>query len=133
MCAAVKPDGTKYYEYALCYVDDTMVISTDPDKIIEVLREHFVLKEVSNPGELRQHYLGAILGKYSFKDGLTGWYMSAEEYLAQAIPTVEAEWDEKLYKKASLLLSNDYHPEMGTLPLLSVDDALLYGSYIGIL
>jgi len=46
---------------------------------------------------------------------------------------VEAEWDEKLYKKASSPLSKDYHPEMDTSALLSEDDAQLFGSYIGIL
>jgi len=30
-------------------------------------------------------------------------------------------------------LKGDYHPELDTLPLLSEDDAQLYGSYIGIL
>jgi len=37
MRKAIKPDGTMYYEYALCYVDDIMVISADPNKVIEEL------------------------------------------------------------------------------------------------
>ncbi len=37
MRKVVKPDGTMYYEYALCYVDNVMVISTDPNKVIEEL------------------------------------------------------------------------------------------------
>jgi hypothetical protein len=53
--------------------------------------------------------------------------------LKKAIPTVEAEWDESLYKKASSPLSHDYHPEMDTTPLLSDEDSSLYASYIGIL
>jgi len=131
--AAVKPDGSRYYEYALCYVDDVMIISADPEAIIKELRDHFVLKDVTNPGESRQRYLGAVIGKYHFADGSSAWYMSAEEYLSRAIPTVEAEWEEKLYKKASSPLPDDYHPEMDTTPLLSLDDCQLYGSYIGIL
>jgi len=74
-----------------------------------------------------------MIGKYIFKDGSAGWYMSADEYLVKAIPMVEAEWGEKLYKKASSPLSEDYHLEMDTSPLLSEDDVQLFGSYIGIL
>jgi len=133
MQPAVRKDGTRYYEYALCYVDNVMIISADPDSIIENLREHFVLKEVTNPGSSHQRYLGATIGKYTSELGNTAWYMSSEEYLARAILTVEAEWDEKLYKKASSPLKGDYHPELDTSPLLSEDDAQLYGSYIGIL
>jgi len=96
---AVKPDGTMYYEYVLCYVDDVMVIGANQNKVIEELQEHFVLKEVTNPGESRQCYLGDMIGKYTFKDGSTGWYMLANEYLVQAIPMVEAEWDEKFTRK----------------------------------
>ena len=29
---AVKPDGFKYYEYILCYVDGVLSISADPKK-----------------------------------------------------------------------------------------------------
>jgi len=89
---------------------------------------------VTNPGESGQCYLGAMIGKYPFADGSYAWYMSAEEYLSRAILTVEAEWEEKLYKKASSPLPDDYHPEMDTTPLLSPDDSQpYYGSYIGIL
>jgi len=133
MQAAVKPDGTRYYEYVLCYIDDVMIISTDLEAIIRELREHFVLKEVMDPGSSRQRYLGATIGKYVSDKGTMGWYMSSEEYLARAIPMVEAKWDEKLYKKASLPLKGDYHPELDTSPLLSEDDAQLFASYIGIL
>jgi len=100
---------------------------------LRTLQEHFVLKEVTDPGSSGQRYLGATIGKYtSVLLGNTTWYMSLEEYLARVILTVEAEWDEKLYKKASSL-KGDYHPELNMSPLLSEDDAQLYGSYIGIL
>jgi hypothetical protein len=133
MRAAVKPDGTEYYDYVLCYVDDVMIISAKPDEIADELKAHFVLKEVLDPGQERQRYLGAMIGKYTFADGSQAWYMSAKEYLSKATPAVEAVWDEKLYKKASSPLPANYHPELDTTPLLSEDDAQLYGSYIGIL
>jgi hypothetical protein len=135
MRAAVKPDGTKYYKYyVLCYVDDVMIISAKPDEIADELKAHFVLKEVLDPGQECQCYLGAMTGKYISADGSQAWYhMSAKEYLSKVIPVVEAVWDEKLYKKVSSPLPANYHPELDTTPLLSEDDAQLYGSYIGIL
>jgi hypothetical protein len=110
-----------------------MFISGKVDKVINELSQHFELKVAPDPGEQEQRYLGAMIGKYQFSDGSTAWYMSAEEYLKKAIPTVEEVWDEKLYKKVSSPLPKGYHPEVDTTPLLSQDDAQLYASYIGIL
>jgi len=78
----MKLDGTWYYEYALCYVDDVMVISANLDAVIKELQEHFVLKEVTDPGK-SQCYLGAVIGRYPFKDGSLAWYMSASRGIPQ--------------------------------------------------
>ena len=32
---AIKPDGEEYYEYVLCYVDDVLAISYDPDRAMK--------------------------------------------------------------------------------------------------
>jgi len=77
MRPAMKPDGTPYYEYILCYVDDVLIISMDPDGIVNELKEHFVFKEVLDPAKKQQCYLGATIGKFNFSDGSYGWYMSA--------------------------------------------------------
>jgi len=45
MRAATKPDGFKYYEYVLIYVDDILVISHLPSAIMNVLSLHYKLKE----------------------------------------------------------------------------------------
>jgi hypothetical protein len=133
MRSAVKADGTPYYEYILCYVDDVMIISEAPDKVANELKRDFTLKEVLDPGVRRERYLGAVIGKYQFRDGTTAWYMSAEEYLKQAVPTVESLWDEKLCRKTSAPLWDNYHPELDISPLLDEDDVTLFASYIGIL
>jgi hypothetical protein len=96
---AHKADGTPYYEYILVYVDDVMVISGDPDAVIQLLKEHFLLKIVSDPATMPERYLGAMIGKYQFADGSQAWYMSADDYLSKAIPTVEEACDKKLNKK----------------------------------
>jgi hypothetical protein len=133
MRRALDASGNAYYEYALVYVDDVMLVSGDGDAAAKELAEHFTLKVVEDPGKEPCRYLGAMIGKYEFGDGTWAWYMSANDYLSKAIPTVKEVWDEKLYKKASSPLPNDYHPEIDTSPLLSEDDASWYASYIGII
>jgi hypothetical protein len=61
MRPAVKADGSKYYEYILCYVDDIMVVSERPKRIMEGLEAKYVLKagSVSEP----TMYLGAKVSK----------------------------------------------------------------------
>jgi hypothetical protein len=49
MRRAHKADGTPYYEYILVYIDDVMVIWGDPDAVINSLKEHFLLKVVTDP------------------------------------------------------------------------------------
>jgi hypothetical protein len=44
---ACKPDGTKYYEYVLIYVDDILVVSHDPEKVMDMLSENYTLKKGS--------------------------------------------------------------------------------------
>ncbi len=42
---ACKPNGFKYYEYLLAYVDDILVLSYEPGKILSHLSEYYRLKE----------------------------------------------------------------------------------------
>jgi hypothetical protein len=52
MRRAEKADGTPYYEYILIYVDDVVIILGDPDAVIQLLNEHFLLKIVSDPAAM---------------------------------------------------------------------------------
>jgi hypothetical protein len=107
MRKASKPTGELYYEYALVYVDDVMILSAKADAEIEELRAHFTLKIVEDPAKGPCRYLGATIGRYIHPDESASWYISADDYLKKAIPTVEAEWDKSQYKKASSPLSHD--------------------------
>jgi Reverse transcriptase (RNA-dependent DNA polymerase) len=95
MQLAQKSNGFKYYEYILSYVVDCLVVSQNPHIIIDTLQnEHkYCLKDVGPP--LR--YLGAQIGKYKFNDDRQAWYMSAQQYLQQAILKIESKWG-ALYK-----------------------------------
>jgi hypothetical protein len=83
MRRAHKADGTPYYEYILIYVDDVMVILGDPDAVIQLLKEHFLLKIVSDPATTPEQYLGAMIGKYQFADESQAWYMSTDDSLPE--------------------------------------------------
>ena len=47
MKAAVKPNGDKYWAYILCYVDNLLVISHQPQEVMDFLSKRYTLKEGS--------------------------------------------------------------------------------------
>ena len=64
--AAQKPDGTKYYELLLIYVNDILAISHDPKAIIDHIGTVYKIKEGSaGPPDA---YLGAQIYKHSLPD-----------------------------------------------------------------
>ena len=96
MQPAVKPDGTKYYEYVLIYVNDIVVISHMASTIMDNLSALYCLKE--NPSNGKRYgtpdrYLGANIGLYMLPGNTSGkqkWlYMSSDDYVANAIKNVE--------------------------------------------
>jgi hypothetical protein len=87
MKPAMKENGYWYYEYVLTYVDDCLIASHNPQKIINSLTEEYKYK-LKDLGESKG-YLGAEIGSYTFSDGVKSWYMSARLYLQQAIIEVE--------------------------------------------
>ena len=48
---AVRPYGSEYYEMALCYVDDVLVIAAEPMETMDGIRAVFKLKgeKAKNP------------------------------------------------------------------------------------
>ena len=45
MSPAVKPDGYQYWEYVLCYVDDILCISHNPEETMKGIQAEFKLKD----------------------------------------------------------------------------------------
>jgi hypothetical protein len=62
MRPAIKADGSKYYEYVLCYVDDILVVSEHPKRNMEGLEAKYMLK-AGSVGEPTT-YLRAKVSKY---------------------------------------------------------------------
>ena len=131
MRCQTKPDGSKYYEYLVVYVDDVLIISHDPHSIVKAIENRpYELKGGTAP----ESYLGANIGKYTIVKGIETWYMSSSQYLDRAISVVEAKLGKLLPgSKIKTPLPTDYHPELDTSPYLEEDDANYYLSLIGIL
>ena len=55
----VKANGFEYYEFVLCYVDDVLSISHDPQKTMDGIKNTFKLK--NDKIEEHKNYLGADL------------------------------------------------------------------------
>lgn len=61
--AAIKPNGKKYYEYLLTYVDDILLLSSDPHIVFKQLTEIYRFKEP--PGKPKK-YLGTDIFEFYF-------------------------------------------------------------------
>ena len=130
---AVKPDGFKYYEYILCYVDNLLAISHDAQLVLKSVQDTFKFKDdkIDKPDV----YLGAQLDKMSV-DGFEGWTMSSEKYVKSAIENIEqtlAETNQRLPTKCRTPLSSGYRPELDTSPEFKAEGLQRYQELIGIL
>jgi len=83
---AIKLDGTKIYEYALCYVDDIIFQGLDPKGFMDYLQQFYTLKDgtVKEP----DMYLGADITMYELKDGKKAWSLSLNTYVKCAVAEV---------------------------------------------
>ena len=71
-------DGFKYWEYVLVYVDDLLVVSHDPQAVMDIMNKSYTLK----PGSVKvpTEYLGAIVKPFQRVDNKPCWAMSSELY-----------------------------------------------------
>jgi len=129
MRPATKPDGSKYYEYLVVYVDDVLIVSHDTQSIVDALMAWpYELKGGTAP----ETYLGSTIGRYN-PAGVETWYMSSEQYLDRAIGIVEEKMGHLPNKKVTTPLPTNFHPEIDTTAYLESDEAHYYLSLIGIL
>ena len=134
MRPAVKSDGTKYYEYVLCYVDDVLCISANPAITMNGIRRDFKLK--GNKAEEPTMYLGAGISKMTNDSGDTCWAMSSEKYCTAAIQNVEDDLkkaNRALSSKCYTPLSSNYRPELDVTSELKAAGVQRYQELIGVL
>jgi hypothetical protein len=125
-----KSCGFKYWEYVLCYVDDVLAISHEPQKIMDYLNSVYTLKagSVGRPTT----YLGCEVKQYNVHaaSGLVDcWALSSDTYVERAIAEVERELEstgQKLRKKTSTPVSLTYQPELDVSPELEGEKITYY-------
>ena len=126
---AIKPDGELYYEYALVYVDDIMIVALDPSRTMKQVQEKFKFK--GDKWDDPDIYLGAKISK-RVHDKNQIWTMSSQEYLKAAIKEVENKVG-KLVARATTPLPKSYSPELESTEELEANDITYYQELIGIL
>jgi hypothetical protein len=138
MRPAVKADGSKYYEYVLCYIDDILMALMNPQATMKSIEKVFPLKA----GSVKQPelYLGADIKKWyidgSEEPGKACWAMSSTNYTKKAIFEVERELkaaDKRLLTRVTTPLSTGYRPEIDATPELDADRQNYYQGLIGVL
>ena len=132
---AIKPNGFKYWQYMLVYVDDILHISHDPSIDMKKINEIYRLKEGVGPPD---RYLGANVEKVQLQDGSIAWSMNCVDYLKGAIENVN-----NMLQEADSALKNcgdgkrpypsSYRPEIDVTPELNDDLGNRFQQLIGIL
>jgi hypothetical protein len=133
----MKPDGTKYWEYLLAYVDDLLGCSHQVKEMFDQVSTLFSFKDPAKPPDL---YLGADISQWKI-DGTsdphkTRWAMSSTNYTKKAIKTVEAELFQvglKLPTKAPTPFTGGYRPELDVTDELDPDRQNYFQGLIGVL
>ena len=130
---AVNPDGEKYYEYVLVYVNDISTISFDPKEPMKGIQKDFKFKndEIQEPNI----YLGAKLEK-KMLNGRKTWTMASKDYVKLSIQNIERQVKKKNMKfpyTAVTPMSSDFVPELDASKELNVEGQTFYQEMIGIL
>jgi hypothetical protein len=114
-----KPDGFKYYEYILVYVDDVLIVLHAPEEHLKVIKANYELNPASIGPPIR--YLGADVEKVMKPGDPTGreyWSFSAQTYVKNAVKNVKILLQEEgrgLKATATTPFSSPtYRPEVDT-------------------
>ena len=132
MRPGIKPNGSKYWEYILCYVDDVLAISHDPNRTMDGIKRKFTLK--GDKVEIPDSYLGASLSMIDNVHGDQCWAMSSDKYCDALVTNVEdalKKKDLKLPSKCVTPFSNGYKPEVDCTNELDADGVQRFQEIIG--
>ena len=124
----IKDCGT-HYEYIARYVDDVLVWSKDPMKIINEMKKTYTMKGIGVP----EYYLGGNveqLGPEWEKEGIK-IALSARTYIKNVIKKNAQMLGINSFKSQKSPMAEEYHPEEDTTPLLNDEGISKYQSLIG--
>jgi len=133
---AIKPDGTKYYEYILVYTDNILCVSMNPKSILDYLDQRFLLKPESR-GQPKT-YLGADIAHFAhpYEPDVYYWSMGSHTYVKEAVRNVETHLEGlglALKKKVSTVLPHEYKPELDVSKECNEEEVSQYHQRIGVL
>ena len=124
----MKDCGT-HYEYLARYVDDILVWSKDPLKIMEELKKTYTLKGIGSP----EYFLGGNveeLGPEWEKEGIKT-ALSAKTYIKNIIKKNAEMCGIGSFKSQKSPMAEEYHPEEDTSPLLDAKGISKFRALIG--
>jgi hypothetical protein len=135
MRAAVKSDGSPYWEYVLLYTDDALAISENAERILRTeIGRYFELKAESiGPPEI---YLGGRLRQVVLENGTKAWAFGSSQYVQASVANVKQYLALKNLpplRKEKAPMRSKYRPEIDVTRELTPDEASYYQSMIGIL
>lgn len=132
--AACKPNGEKYYEWLLVYVDDILCVSHNPKAVMDKIASVYDLKDSVQAPE---RYLGANVKKVERDDGTDIWTMDGHEYVSNAVKIVEDMLREEgatlRTKQTHRPFPEGYKPELDVSNVLSPELASRYSQLMGML
>ena len=132
---ARKRSGEEYYELILVYVDDILLVSEDPQPVLDEIDRHYKIKAGST-GE-PSTYLGAQVYKHHLPDRTWAWGMSSEQYVTNAVKVVEDLLKDgdgmHLKTTARVPVITTYKPELDLTPEQGEDETSRFQQLIGIL
>jgi hypothetical protein len=132
-----RPDGSKYYSYILCYVDDIIVVHDDPMPILSRIGQFMKFKE----GSIGDHdiYIGVRLSEVQLDNDIWCWALSPSKYVQEAVwncsKHLKSNYDGQyeLCKNAPNPFALAYDPWLDIMPLCSPVEASHFQSIIGIM
>ena len=131
---SMKPDGERYYEYMLIYVDDLLCIGHQAHEAMSELKQFMKFKK--DKIEAPRMYLGATLEKKTL-NGKHIWTITSRDYIKAAIENVEKNlWENfriKLPGKVQTPIAQNYTPELDTSTELDAKGVQTFQELIGIL
>ena len=81
-------DGSQpYYEYLLVCIDNVLVISHAPEKVMKDIGEQFEIK--NNDYGPPMSYLGAGISQVQVNDESMCWSMGSQKYVKAAVKTIQ--------------------------------------------
>ena len=136
MKAQARADGTSYYSYILCYVDDVLVVHDDAQPVLDRIDKFMKLKPGSSDPDM---YLGAKLKKVTLANDVIAWSISPSKYVQEAVRNCENHVKEnfatdfQLLKYAPNPFPIGYEPELDISRELTPDEASYFQTIIGVM